>query len=143
MKMPANPKMSWRIWSEIEKLADLSRKEKVLCLETRDEFSALQHLLARSAKEVFFDLNSALEKKAVDVVVLEQLQTKYSELDLQAVVSLSPQKIIAFSNENKINLDDLTFFIAHGYKLIFAEPYDSRPGSDCFSTVCYLIRKAD
>lgn len=143
MKMPANPKMSWRIWSEIEKICDLSRKEKVLCLETRNEFSALQHLLARSAKEVFFDLKSALEKKAMDVAVLQQSKAKHSESDLQAIVSLSPEKIIIFSIDENVNFDDLTFFIGHGYKFIFAEPYDSRPGSDSLSTVCYLIRKAD
>lgn len=140
MKMPANPKMSWRIWSEIEKICDLSRKEKVLSLERGQEFSALQHLLARSAKEVFFDLNSALAKKSVDVVILQQSQTKCSRADLQAIVSLSPQKVIYFSINEKLDLNALHDLINQGYKLIFAEPYDSCPGSDSFSTVCYFIK---
>lgn len=141
MHIPANPKMSWRIWSEIEKLCDLSGQENVLYLKKDDEFSALNQCLSRGAKDLILDLFSAKEKGSIDVAVVQQGVKSYSQDDLKSIVSLAPQKMVYFSKEQEIDLADLKYFVQHGYELIFSQPYDSRPGSEWFDAIFYLVHR--
>lgn len=85
--------------------------------------------------------SEALAGNKYDIVFMDPPRAGSDEKFINAVVKLSPEKVVYISCNPKTLARDLELFRKKGYKMKKCIPVDMFPWTDCTEAVCLLTRK--
>lgn len=88
-----------------------------------------------------FMLKCANEHKTIDVVMVDPPRKGCSELFLDQMITLSPEKIVYISCNVATQARDVAYLQEHGYQAVIAQPVDMFPQTNHIESIVLLTKK--